>query len=371
MKILHVIDTLHVGGAENLLVNSAPIFQNEYDCQIDVLIISNYNTYLKKQLSENGINTINLNSKNVYSPNNIFKIRNIIEKENYDIVHTHLFSSQLWTACAQKLIRKNSKTKFITTEHNTYNRRRNFKALKWLDKYLYSRYSSIISISEDTKSNLIKWLEPQKSDLHKFKVIDNGIPLKKYMDASPVKLKEIIPSLPDYNIKVVCMVSRFSEQKDHATLVKAIKKLPEDVHLLLIGSGSDKEINKSRLLVSKLKIEKRVHFLGIRNDVEKILKISDVMVLSSNWEGFGLVAVEGMAAGLPVVVSDVSGLNNVVKDEDLKFRLGNSNELAGILSRLLSDSKFYKAKREYSINRCKDFSIDNYVSNIMNEYRSF
>ena len=106
------------------------------------------------------------------------------------------------------------------------------------------------------------------------------------------------------------MVARFSEQKDQPTLIKAIKELPENVHLLLIGEGTLKQKNEN--LAKEIGVSDKVHFLGFRNDVERILKTVDIVVLSSNWEGFGLAAAEGMAAGKPVIASKVEGLREIV-----------------------------------------------------------
>lgn len=366
MKILNVIDTLNMGGAENLLINSAPLIKKQgYD--IEILVISNTNNFLYRQLVDSGIKVIRLNSGKVYSPLNLKKIREIILHGNYDIVHTHLFSSQLWTSLAvQTIDDKTLNTKFVTTEHNTHNRRRKFSVLKLLDRFIYSKYETVISISEDTEKELIKWVTPSKDERIKFKVIKNGVPILKYQMAKPYEKKDILPHLDDYNIKVICMVARFSEQKDQDTLIRAMELLPDNIHLVLIGGGPLIESHKE--LTNKLGLDKRIHFLGIRNDVENILKTVEIMVLSSHWEGFGLVAVEGMASGLPVVVSDVKGLNDIIDDSDLKFKVGNVKELVKILSRLLSDDKFYNQKVQYSNSRHQEFDIYNYISNLLAEY---
>ncbi len=74
--------------------------------------------------------------------------------------------------------------------------------------------------------------------------------------------------------------------------------LPDNYSLCLIGDGVRRPVCEE--LVKKLNLERRVIFLGLRNDVPRLLKTSDVVVTSSYWEGFGLATVEGMAAGKPV-----------------------------------------------------------------------
>ena len=93
--------------------------------------------------------------------------------------------------------------------------------------------------------------------------------------------------------------------------------LPVNFKLILVGEGPLK--NSSQMLVQELCLKDRVFFLGNRDDVERIFKTADLSVLSSHWEGFGLVAVEGMAAGKPVIASNVSGLSEIVSGAGVLF----------------------------------------------------
>ena len=86
-----------------------------------------------------------------------------------------------------------------------------------------------------------------------------------------------------------------------------------------------------------------MHFLGYRADTERIYRAADVCVIPSRWEGFGLVAVEAMASGVPVVASDLPGLREVVGDAALLFPPGDAEALARQIRRLL-DSPELKAE---------------------------
>jgi glycosyltransferase involved in cell wall biosynthesis len=115
---------------------------------------------------------------------------------------------------------------------------------------------------------------------------------------------------------VMTCVARFAPQKAHGVLLKALSQgLTEDPRLCLLLVGDDPfgDHRKAAEAVARdLKLGDRVKFLGIRRDVPRILAASDIFVMSSLWEGLGLVFLEAMAAGLPVVATRVSAIPEVV-----------------------------------------------------------
>jgi len=236
--------------------------------------------------------------------------------------------------------------------------------LRIIEKFVYSSYDKIISISQQTQNNLIKWLKSKNND--RFVVIENGIDLKKFKEAKPY-LKHEINAKFDEDMKLICMVGRFVEQKDQATLIKAMKHIPSKVHLLLIGEGPSKE--KNEVLVKQINLEDRVHFLGFRDDVPRILKTVDIVVLSSKWEGFGLAAVEGMAAGKPVIVSNVAGLREIVTGFGLIFGVGNSEELANKINQLINYPLKYNEVAGKCQQRANSYSIEKMVDEYIEQYK--
>jgi glycosyltransferase involved in cell wall biosynthesis len=110
------------------------------------------------------------------------------------------------------------------------------------------------------------------------------------------------------------MVARFGAQKDHPTLFRALAGLQTlDWELDLIGDGPLMEDRKS--LAASLGLGGRVHFLGQRSDVDRILSGAQISLLATNWEGFPLSILESMRAGLPVVASAVGGISESVRDQ--------------------------------------------------------
>lgn len=193
-----------------------------------------------------------------------------------------------------------------------------------------------------------------EEDNLKFQIIENGINIKKFnlenIDVEESFFKE------ERKNKIITMTGRFSIQKDQPTLIKAIKNI-ENISLFLVGDGERREEYQN--LTKELRIENKVKFLGVRNDIPKILKITDICVLSSNWEGFGLVAVESMAAGKPIIASDVDGLKQIVEGNGLIFKRGNEKDLEEKIKFLLNNEDEYKKIANKIKEESKKYSIIN------------
>ena len=364
MKILQIINNLGSGGAEKLLEDLAPILNQYDDVACDILLLTDKGNVFHESLLKKGVSIDVVPFKNIYNPLNIFKIAKYIKTGNYDIVHSHLFPTQYWVALAQKLL-KSKKTKFLTTEHSTNNRRRGKCYFKPVERYIYSSYDKIVCITDEVRSNLVRWLAPEEADLGKYVVINNGVNIEKIKNASPYKKNEILPGFTE-NTKLICMVGRFSKAKDQKTLIKAMSFLPENVHLLLIGEGPLRESCEE--FSNGLNLTERIHFLGFRNDVANILKTSDVTVLSSHWEGLSIASIEAMAAEKPFVASKVPGLEDMVYGHGLLFEEGNSKELANIIAALLDDNDYYNDIAKKCSNRANDFGIDRMANLSLSAY---
>jgi glycosyltransferase involved in cell wall biosynthesis len=110
-------------------------------------------------------------------------------------------------------------------------------------------------------------------------------------------------------------VARLDYLKDHATAVRTLDRLARQVpraRLVLVGDGPERSAIEAR--VGELGLGERVRFLGLRKDVARLLHGADAFLLTSVSEGIPLTVIEAMAAGLPVVATDVGGLREVVAD---------------------------------------------------------
>lgn len=354
MKILHCITHLaDSGGAEKLMEDLLPSLQDGSN-EIACLAFQGGESQNRTLLEKNGVKVYELskNSSFFYNPIRIPQIIPFLKK--YDIIHTHLTAPQLFVAIANLFWR----AKLITTEHNTDNRRRHIALLKPLDKWLYGQYERVICCSEQTRVNLCKYLPNLTS---KAITINNGVRLSKFaINDSPEKVLT-----PEDAVKIV-MVAWFRPQKDHATLIKAISLLPEQFHVYLVGDGETKASNEQ--LAQDLKVDNRVHFLGQRTDVPKILANSDYIVLSSHYEGLSLSSIEGMCAGKPFMASDVDGLRDVVGGAGVLFAEGDAEGLAKSIMALHNNKSLYKEVAEKCHERAMNYDMSIMASNYLKEY---
>jgi starch synthase (maltosyl-transferring) len=148
-------------------------------------------------------------------------------------------------------------------------------------------------------------------------VIPNGVDYEHFANAQAASLSQF--GIPQGS-RVIVSVGRLDPQKGLVYLLQALPKTianHKDAHLLLVGEGS--QLVALQKLAQELQIEDRVHFAGWRPDVAEILKASDVLVLSSLWEGMPNVVLEAMATGIPVVATRVEGVDELISSGENGF----------------------------------------------------
>ena len=124
-------------------------------------------------------------------------------------------------------------------------------------------------------------------------------------------------------------------------------------------------------MCDELGVSHRVHSLYIRKDVPQILKSSDVICMSSIYEGLSLSSIEGMASGHPFVATNVNGLREIVKGAGELFELGDSQGLADLIIKLSENNDFYNMVSKRCEERAQQFDIHNVVSKYMDVYKKY
>lgn len=337
MKILQVITSLRIGGAENLIVGLAPILHDKGH-QVDVLVFDGVESCFKQRLKDAGIQVYHLSiGKSVYNPINLLRLIPFLRR--YDIVHTHNTAPQLFAAIGSVLC----SVALVITEHNTSNRRRAWKWYRPIDRWMYSRYKVVISISHKATELLCK-----EVGVNQIYTIPNGVDLVSFKTAVSFEIK----SKDEF---IIMMVAGFREQKDQDTLIKAMTLLPACCKLWLVGDGERRK--QCEILVHDCGVDDRVLFLGIRSDVPQLLKTADVTVMSSHFEGLSLSSIEGMTVGKPFVASDVNGLHEIVEGAGILFEHGNEREFADIIQHLMNDTEYYNRIAQQCMERAASYDI--------------
>ncbi|RKR10214.1 glycosyltransferase involved in cell wall biosynthesis [Flavobacterium sp. 90] len=360
MKIIQIINRFDSGGAEKLLLETIPLY-NVKGIHVDLLLLNGSELpFLKALKSQNCCTIHSLGSYSVYNPIHVLKIIPFLRK--YDIAHVHLFPSQYWIVLSK--IISFSKIKIIVTEHSSSNPRIKNYFFSKIDRFIYRFYYKIICITDEVYEII---QNHTKLPHNKFEVIENGINLKAIENAKPYLKNEISESLTEQDILLI-QVARFSKHKDHETVIRAMKLLPDNFKLIFVGDGNLKEECEKK--VQKLELENRVIFLGERIDVARLLKTADISILSSNGEGFGLVAIESMASGKPFIGSDVIGLSGLVKGAGILFEKGNERDLAYKVEKLIEDEDLRINVIDACKLKAKKFDIELMVEKHIELYKN-
>lgn len=358
MKILHFITSLRTGGAERLVLDLIPRLR-AIGHEVDLLVMDGTDCIFTSLASERGIkvNSLGIGATAMHNPLLAGRLRRFLIKGHYDIVHTHNTPCQMLTAAVAP-----RNIVLVTTEHNTDNRRRNNKLWRPIDRMMYSRYRSIIACGEETASSLCAYM-PELS--HKISVVSNGIDLSAFAVAT--RATDIRQRFPTQ--KIIVMVAAFRPQKDHATVLQALSLLPDDYALVLAGTGDtlEEHINMAKTL----RVQERVMFAGARSDVASLYAASDVAVLATHYEGFGLAAVEAMASGRPLIASDVDGLRHTVAPGAILFPDGDAEALADKIHMLCSNRQLWQDTVDACRRRAADFDIENTAQGYNDIYKRF
>lgn len=301
MRVLQVVLSLKYGGLEKLVIQLSKMLNDQG--VVTKVVSLQPNGDLAKEARDQGIEVIELDKKDGFDRSIILKLRKIIKDNKIDIVHTHNLAPLIYGTLASKL----AGVKCINTRHG--------RAEKKTWGLIWNLNHCIVTVSEDTKEALLK---TNRIKRRKLKVIYNGIDLSKFNGA--IKDNNIDGLKKELGIEedkfIIGNVGRIVKEKDQETLLKAFRKLRRKEFkgsLVIVGDGPLKEHLKKA--AKEMGIEKDVKFLGFRSDINRLMRLFDVFVLSSFMEGVPLTILEAMGAGKPVIATNVGGNREVVLED--------------------------------------------------------
>ena len=364
-KICHVIWRSSIGGMEKYVLNLLKIMKNLADVS---LIHLGSPGILWEEYKKLGIPIYCFNIRHGLDIKNFIKLYYFFKNKKFDIIHSHIHT---WIFNLILSFKKNN-SKLIFTEHGGELLGKKLRDVLFY-KFFASNYDLLIAISHYMKNIMIKYnptLEP------KIKVIYNGIPFssKNLKKIDPkVYRKKLLPHL-DLKEKVIGIVGRLVPQKGidkFLYIASEIFKKRKDISFLVVGDGVLKE--DLLKLSKKLGIYNDVHFLGFKKNVLEIMKCFDIFLLTSNWEPFGLVIIESMSVGVPVVALHCRGaVEELIKNDETGLIIKENNyfKIAEKILQFLDN----KEKQKFIIENAyywaiKNFSIESNVQKLMKIYR--
>ena len=362
ISVCHLLPALPAHGAEQLLLDIVRHADRER-VRLSVCLISDLGP-LVGEFEALGIPVAFLPKKSRKDLTVVFRLASFWRKNRFDIVHTHLFTADLWGRLAGLLYR----VPIVSTSHTTSDP--NIGRLgRWLDRVLDLRNNAVICVSEAVRRYRIKEAGFDPNKLH---LIENGIDLDRFEKTASKKEMETRLGLPPGRRWAV-IVGRLVPLKGHRFLIEALSILAKDfpdLGLLIAGDGEEEATLRAQ--AEALGLTGRVIFLGLRRDIPDILGISEMMVLPSSREGLPIVLLEAMASSLPVVVTPVGGIPEViVEGETGLFVAQEPASIAAALRRLLDDPDLSRFLGKNARKRIEEhFDIRTVAHRYENLYRA-
>ena len=247
----------------------------------------------------------------------IFELKKIIEKEKFQIIHTHTPMGSVVTRLAAKNARKKYKTRIIYTAHG-FHFFKGAPLLNWvvfypIEKYL-SRYTDCLITINEEDYNLAK----AKFKAKEIKLV-NGVGIDENRFDFQISNEEKHKLRKSLGLKdddfVIIYVAELSKRKNQGMLIKAVKELisagKDNIKVIL--PGTDSRNGYYQEMTKKLGIENNIKFIGYRKDITKLLKISNLYVSTAKQEGLPVNIIEAMFSSLPIVATNCRGNRDLVE----------------------------------------------------------
>jgi sugar transferase (PEP-CTERM/EpsH1 system associated) len=306
VTVCQVLHTLRVGGAEVLAARLARRLRDRYRF---LFVCLEELGSLGEELSAEGFPVHVLGRRPGLDWRLALRLAGLLRRERVDVIHAHQYTPFFYAAVARPLGRR---VPVVFTEHGRhfpdFPRRKRMIA----NRLLLGRRDRVVAVGQTVRNALVR---NEGIPAERVGLVYNGIDLGRFAtgsyDRATVR-RELGLGAEDL---VILQVARLDYLKDHATAVRTVRRVVRqrpDTRLVLVGEGP--EGPKIRELVGQAGLTDCVRFLGLRNDVPRLLAAADLFLLTSISEGIPLTLIEAMAAGLPIVSTRVGGVGEVVED---------------------------------------------------------
>jgi glycosyltransferase involved in cell wall biosynthesis len=332
MKILYSCLSKSWGGMEMFTLQAvAQLLKRNVKVELLCFPVSKINI----EAETNGIKLNTLKADGYSHPFQILKLRNILMKGSFDLIHTQA-SKDLWVLVPALKLSGLNIPLVMTKQVGSFIVKKDK-----LHKWIYNRVNLVFAISRVIKKNLLDTC-PLTED--KIQLLHNGIDINKF---SPLKVnrKKV---RDEFKIKddelVIGMMARFSPGKGHEEFMIAAKELLNEYNnlkFLIVGEpsrGEDKYADKIKSIADDYEIQENIIFAGFRKDTPEVLAAMDIFAFPSHSEAFGIALAEAMAMGKPSVCSDSDGVLDIAVDgvTSYLFRKQNGIDLTEKLKLLIN-----------------------------------
>ena len=287
------------------------------------------------------------------------ELKSLVEKENIDIIHGHYLFPAGW-ACVK--VGKSTNTKTYVTAHGSdiFEMYAKQSFMRPFIKKVLKDADTILAVSNALKDEILKIDVPKINE--KIKLHWNSVDIDKFNTTEENKDKFKKELVNEYNLNpekpIILFVGNIIKRKNVDLIIEAKKQINEDANLVIVGDGPLLESLKEKVKKDKKngKID-NVYFTGSRTNVEDIYPSCDLLILPSFTESFGLVLIEALACGKPVIGSNIGGIKEIITDNvGLLIDPNDSKDLANAIDKILQDKELMEKFKSNARNRANDFS---------------
>lgn len=370
MKILHIIPNLKKGGAERLALNIVNSLQSISNIDVQLITFGSENDYkfLTDSLDWKVIPSRVIPSLSRKSIVEVKQLQDYIDAFQPDVVHSHLFESEMVLAHISLPL----ETKRIVHFHDNMHQFRNFQLKTLLNKaYLtgffekrivlksYSVNTTVICISKDAQLFADNVLPGRFSK----KLLYNAIDLERFNN----------DHYDNNSFNEIAIIGSLVDKKGHDLAIETIRELLNrnvKIHLHILGDGPNK--NKLESLICELNVQNNITMHGLVDHPENFLKNCKLYLHTANHEPFGLVIVEAMACGLPVVCTDGKGNRDLIHEGENGFMIWEREPklLADKIELLLQNDSLRLEMGNTAKKFAQQFGLEKYIETLLNYYQS-
>jgi glycosyltransferase involved in cell wall biosynthesis len=366
MRILHLISSGGLFGAERVAVELSKSLKKTYHCEPILGVIRNvYNPHeeILEEAERNDILHTVFSCRSQLDFRLVFSIREFIKKNRIDIIHCHGYKSNFYGLLASK-----GQVPSVTTNHNWLTAHWKLKTYCLLDSLWIRFFDRIIAVSNEVKNDMLRFKIPKE----KISMIDNGIALERF--AKQVETNNTMKDQLGFDEKtrIIGTIGSLGIEKGHIYLLEAARQILDrvkDLRFLIVGDGPLRKPLEEKS--EKLGIKEQVIFMGQRKDIPELLMAMDIFVLPSIKEGLPMALLEAMAAKRPVIATRVGAIPKVIENKDTGV-LVEPKDIKGLrdaIMNLLSDPGRMDLLARKGFDRvCMDFSSDEMGKNYLKLY---
>ena len=337
-KILQLINSFHTGGSERQAVQLTRLLHSEKECEVSVACLSKEGVLIE-EIEKLGIKNIpEFPLTSFYDANflrQINRLANFLREQEIQIIQSSDFYTNVFGMAAGALAKTPVR---IAAKRETGTKT---NAQRFVERRAYNFAHAVVTNAETVRKYLVETGVSAK----KIVTIYNGLDLKKFILAEENREKHLLEfNLPtDKNLRFITIVANFrSPVKNQKMFLRAAKKVKENfpgARFVLAGEGE--LLDETKAFAASLGLPNETFFPGRCADVPKLLSVADVCVLSSTTEGFSNSILEYMAAGKPVVATNVGGAAEAVIEGETGFLVDSDDDeqMANRLTELLQNTR--------------------------------